>query len=141
MKIDFEISDELAIIIPRSQLLITVANPETYAEPIERLARQLEKCPKLYATDSMKEHPAIFHYFYGGTDMYICEYDKEDTMFGYTILNDDLENSEWGYTSVSEICSITPLNIDYWFEEQTIETALYRRNPEHFRKPASLYRI
>jgi hypothetical protein len=52
-------------------------------------------------------------------------------------LNDDLENSEWGYTSVSEICSIAPLNIDYWFEEQTIEVALYRRNPRHFRKPVS----
>ncbi|GHV13924.1 hypothetical protein FACS189491_09560 [Spirochaetia bacterium] len=121
MKIDYEISDELAVIIPRSQLLITAANPETYAEPIERLAKQLEKCPKLYETDGKDEHPAIFHYFYSGTDIYICEYDREDTMFGYTILNDDLENSEWGYTSVSEICSIAPLNIDYWFEEQTIK--------------------
>ncbi|GHV25432.1 hypothetical protein AGMMS4952_03140 [Spirochaetia bacterium] len=137
MKINFEISDELALIIPRSQLLITAANPETYAGPIEQLTKQLEKCPKLYETDGKEEHPAIFHYFYGGTDIYIAEYDREDTMFGYTILNNDIEMSEWGYTSVSEICSIAPLNIDYWFEEQTIEAALHRRNPGYFRKPAS----
>ncbi|AEF84806.1 conserved hypothetical protein [Treponema primitia ZAS-2] len=138
MKIDFEITNELATIIPRSQLLVTAANPESYAEPIERLARQLEKCPRLYETNGKDEHPAIFHYFYGGTDIFICEYDREDTMFGYTILNNDLVNSEWGYTSVSEICRIAPLNIDYWFEEQTIETALYQRNPDYFKKPKSL---
>jgi hypothetical protein len=138
MKIDFEISVELAIIIPRSQLLVTAANPETYAEPIERLMKRLEKCPKLYKTDDKDERPAIFHYFYGGTDIFICEYDRKDTMFGYNILNNDLENSEWGYASVSEICRIAPLNIDYWFEEQTIEAALYKRNPNYFKKPKSL---
>jgi hypothetical protein len=138
MKIDFEISDELAVIIPRSQLLITAANPISYAEAIERLAKQLEKCPKLYKTDGKAEHPAIFHYFYGATDMYICEYDREDTMFGYTILNSDLDNSEWGYVNPSEITSISPLNIDYYFEEQSIEAALHSKYPEYFRKPASL---
>ena len=86
----------------------------------------------------MEEHPAIFHYFYGGTDIYICEYDGDEDMFGYTILNGDLANSEWGYTSLSEIISIPPMNIDYHFEEQTIEAALYRRYPDHFKKPASL---
>jgi hypothetical protein len=137
MKIDFEISDDVAIIIPHSQLLITAANPVTYGECVKRIAKQLEKCPKLYATDGNDEHPAIFHYFYGGTDIYVCEYDRKDTMFGYTILNNDIEMSEWGYSSISEICSIAPLNIDYWFQEQTIEAALYRRNPDYFRKPAS----
>jgi hypothetical protein len=30
------------------------------------------------------------------------------------------------------------MNIDYHFEEQSIEAALYRRYPDHFKKPASL---
>jgi hypothetical protein len=138
MKINFEIADELAVIIPHSQLLITAANPVSYAGAIERLAEQLEKCPKLYKTDGKDEHPAIFHYFYRSTDMYICEYDREDTMFGYTILNGDLQNSEWGYISLSEITGIPPLNIDYDFEEQSIEAALYLKYPAYFKKPASL---
>jgi hypothetical protein len=138
MKINFEISDELVLIIPRSQLLVTAANPVTYAGAIEQLAEQLKFCPKLYETDAIKEHPAVFHYFYGGTDIYICEYDREDTMFGYTILNGDLQNSEWGYTSLSEITGIPLMNIDYYFEEQSIEAALYKKYPHYFKKPRSL---
>jgi hypothetical protein len=138
MKINFEISDELAVIIPRSQLLITAANPISYAEAIERLAKQLEKCPKLYKTDGKDEHPAIFHYFYRATDIYICEYDRKDTMFGYAILNGDLPNSEWGYINLSDITGISLLNIDYDFEEQSIEAALYSKYPKDFKKPASL---
>jgi hypothetical protein len=78
MKINFEIADELAVIIPHSQLLITVANPISYAGAIERLAKLLEKCPKLYKTDGKDEHPAIFHYFYRATDIYICEYARHE---------------------------------------------------------------
>jgi hypothetical protein len=70
--------------------------------------------------------------------MYICEYDREDTMFGYTVLNGDLQNSEWGYISRSEITGLSLLNIDYDFEEQTIEAALYRKYPHYFKKPALL---
>jgi hypothetical protein len=86
----------------------------------------------------MKEHPAIFHYFCGATDIYVCEFDGEDIMFGFTILNGDLFNSEWGYSSLSEITAIPIMNIDYHFEEQSIEAALYRQYPKHFKKPASL---
>jgi hypothetical protein len=39
MKINFEIAGELAVIIPRGQLLITAANPVSYAGAIERLAK------------------------------------------------------------------------------------------------------
>jgi hypothetical protein len=50
----------------------------------------------------------------------------------------DLPNSEWGYTSLSELTSIPVMNIDYYFEEQSIEAALYRLYPDYFKKPASL---
>jgi hypothetical protein len=59
-------------------------------------------------------------------------------MFGFTILNGDLDNAEWGYTSLSEITSIPVMNIDYHFEEQSIEAARYMRYPHYFIKPASL---
>ena len=87
----------------------------------------------------MKEHPTIFHYFLGGCDSYICEYDQEeDLMFSYGILNGDLDNSDWGYFSAVELTNSKYLNIDYHFEEQSIEVALYEAYLKHFKKPQSL---
>ena len=86
----------------------------------------------------MKEHPAIFHYFYGGTDIYICEYDGINEMFGFAILGGDLEMSEWGYFNLQELTNIAPLNIDYYFSEQSIEAALYTKYPDYYKKPESL---
>jgi hypothetical protein len=43
-----------------------------------------------------------------------------------------------GYTSLSEITGIPVMNIDYHFEEQSVEAARYRRYPQYFKKPASL---
>jgi hypothetical protein len=141
MKQSIIIPPAVAALIPCGQLRVTKENPEAFADALERLEQQLEKCPKIGKTDGMKEHPAIFHYFYGGTDMYICEYDPDDgLLFGYTILNADLDNSEWGYTSLLEIRGISRFNIDYHFEEQSIEAALYKQYPRFFKKPASLER-
>jgi hypothetical protein len=138
MQIVLTTAHKVAALIPHAQYAVTIEHREAFAEALNRLEIQLGKCPKIGETDGMKEHPAIFHYFYGGTDIYICEFDGEDEMFGYTILNDDIHNSEWGYTSLTEITSIPVMNIDYYFEEQSIEAALYRQHPGHFKKPASL---
>ena len=114
-------------------------NLKEFLDGIERLETALKNCPKIGKTDGKKEHPAIFHYFYGGSDIYICEYDPEDNlMFGYGILNGDLQNSEWGYFSLEELANSKYLNIDYHFEEQSIEAALYNQYPRHFKKPKSL---
>jgi hypothetical protein len=122
-------------LIPFGQLAVTKSNLIEFQDGIKRLDEALKKCPKIGKTDGRKEHPAIFHYFYGGSDMYICEYDPDDgQMFGYAILNGDLENSEWGYFSVQEFANSKYINIDYHFEEQTIEAALYKAYPKYFHK-------
>ena len=133
------IPTEVTALIPVFQLEVTKGNLKEFADCIERLETALKNCPKIGKTDGQKEHPAIFHYFYGGSDIYICEYDPEDNlMFGYGILNGDLQNSEWGYFSVEELVNSKYLNIDYHFEEQSIEAALYNQYPRHFKKPQSL---
>jgi hypothetical protein len=129
---------KVAALIPHAQYAVTIEHRESFEEALERLETQLSKCPKIKETDGLQEHPAVFHYFCGGTDIYTCEFDGEDEMFGYIILNGDLRNSEWGYINLSEITSIPVMNIDYYFEEQSIEAALYRQYPGHFKKPASL---
>jgi hypothetical protein len=133
------IPPEVAAIIPLGQYAVTEEHLDTFAEAIERLEGQLRKCPKIGGTDGMKEHPAMFHYFYGGTDMYICEYEPEKgIMFGFFILNGDLQNAEFGYIDVAQIITIPIMNIDYHFEDQSVEAALYKKYPRHFKKPPSL---
>lgn len=71
--------------------------------------KQLEKIPALYATDGQPLAEKIIHqhFFIGSCDWYVCEYDpNEDLAFGYAVLNDDLEMSEWGYISLAELRGI-----------------------------------
>jgi len=136
MKKKFSISNELKTIIPRFQLLTTMETIKEHAAILEKLESQLKKCPKIGETEGMKEHPAIFHFFGNKSDFYICEYSPEaDQMFGYSFINNDLENSEWGYFRASEFGESRLIELDYHFEEQSIEAALYNSYPEYFKKP------
>ena len=132
------IPEGIAALIPYSQLEYTKKYLIEFQDQIHRLAIAYNLCPKIGETDGAKEHPAIFHFFCASTDIYICEYDGKDLMFGYTILNGDLQNAEWGYTSLSEIKKIPLLNIDYYLQVQTIEAALFKTYPRHYKKPQSL---
>jgi hypothetical protein len=138
MKSCITFSSAVLRLIPFVQCEVTMDNTLEFIEALDRLEASLNKCPKIGETDGMKEHPAIFHYFYGSSDFYICEYDRGDEMFGYAILGGDLQNSEWGYFSRYSLVKIPQLNIDYHFEEQTIEAALYTAYPNYFKKPLSL---
>lgn len=69
---------------------------------------RLDRIPRLYETeDTPLEGKAIYlHFFIGGCDWYIAEFDGQDTFFGYAILNHDYMNAEWGYISFSELKKI-----------------------------------
>lgn len=72
----------------------------------EPTSNQLEKLPKLYETEgvSLEDKMIHMHFFIGGSDWYIAEYDPVDRlMFGYAILNNDLLNSEWGIIPYDEL--------------------------------------
>ncbi len=75
----------------------------------EPSARELAKLPKLYANEdagvSLPEVIIHMHFFIGGCDWYIAEYDGENLFFGYANLGDDL-NAEWGYISLEELREI-----------------------------------
>ena len=80
----------------------------------------LSQIPKLYETEHIpiQDKLIYLHFFIGGCDWYVCEFDGQDTFWGYANLNDDL-NAEWGYVSFSELksLSINGIEIDcdlYW---------------------------
>ena len=77
--------------------------------------------PRLRATEHTpaKEKVIYLHFFFGGCDWFAAEFDGHDLFFGFAILNDDFDNAEWGYFTLSELqgINIHGLEIDhdlYW---------------------------
>jgi len=71
--------------------------------------KQLAAMPRLYATDGDDAGEKIIHghFFLGGCDWYVAEYDPDDRLFfGYAILNEDYDNAEWGYVSYDELLEL-----------------------------------
>ena len=66
---------------------------------------RLDQIPRLCETEGtpLSDKLIYLHFFFGGCDWYIAEYDGEDIFFGYAILNGDIINAEWGYISFSEL--------------------------------------
>ena len=82
---------------------------------------QLARIPELYETEEtpLKEKMIHMHFFIGGSDWFIAEYDREDIFFGFAILNNDYQNAEWGYVSFKELKSINISGVEidcdrYW---------------------------
>ena len=66
----------------------------------------------LYATDKTPWEDKIIyeHFFIGGCDWYAAEYSPDELIFfGYAILDNDLDNSEWGYFSFDEMREVKPI--------------------------------
>lgn len=87
----------------------------------EPSSERLAQIPRLYETEStpLKDKLIYLHFFIGGCDWYIAEYDGDDLFFGFAILNNDIECAEWGYVSFSELKSIKikGIEIDCELEE------------------------
>lgn len=88
-------------------------------EPTEE---ELKTLPDLYETENVSLEKKIIHmhFFIGGCDWYVSEYGLSDRLFfGYAILNNDLQNAEWGYVSYDELRDINVRGIEidrdlYW---------------------------
>lgn len=88
-----------------------------------QLARPMG-APPLYAQDG-KGLDAIVHahYFLGGCDWLVTEYDPGDELaFGWACLNGDRQNAELGYVSLLELEEVrVPLRVvKEGYESQTI---------------------
>ncbi len=71
--------------------------------------------PRLYDTENTPwDQKVIYeHFFIGGSDWYAAEYDPSDRLlFGYAVLNQDYQNSEWGYFSLDELKDIRVRGIE-----------------------------
>ena len=91
---------------------------------------RLSKIPSLYETENIKVQDKMIHlhFFIGGCNWYIAEFDGEDLFWGFAILNEDYEMAEWGYVSFSELKSISINGIEIDCEIET--TWRVRRSAE-----------
>lgn len=87
----------------------------------EPTKERLSRIPRLYETEHLpnKDKLIHLHFFIGGCDWYVAEYDGDDIFFGYAILNNDTECAEWGYISFSEMkeLNVSGIEIDCELEE------------------------
>ena len=128
-------------IIPKGQFeftkeLMQGEEGEFFAKKLTELS---ERCKKFTTDEELVNedgtHEIAFHYFGGSTDIFLTQIYEDGTGFGYTILNGDVEMSEWGYTSLEDLRG-TNLELDYHIPEgKTVEQALYEINSDYFKKP------
>jgi hypothetical protein len=132
------IPQAVAAIIPQRQLQAIKRNINAYIGVIEHFEAQLKKCPSLIERSTKpKEHPVILHYFTNDTDIYIGEYDGHNFMYGYAIFDKNITDAQFDYFSRTDIIAIPGIILNCDKEEQTIEAALHKRYPNHFRDPQS----
>jgi hypothetical protein len=70
---------------------------------------ELSRLPIFYETEKipLKERIVYMHFFVGGSDWYVVEWDLySHIFFGFVILNNDYEMAEWGYFSFEELCGL-----------------------------------
>jgi len=65
----------------------------------------LNRMPQIGETDGKSNATVVVqgHFFMGGNDWFITEFDGEDRFFGFAILNGDYDMAEWGYISFNEL--------------------------------------
>jgi superfamily II DNA or RNA helicase len=81
---------------------------EDFIQNLERLEQELSEIPKLYKQSKLGKDAIVHaHYFLGGTDYYITEWDGKDTLYGYAILNGDTQMAELGYVGREDIMKTT----------------------------------
>lgn len=83
---------------------------------------RLLKIPRLYETGNipLKDKLIYLHFFIGGCDWYVAEFNRSDLFWGFAILNNDYEMAEWGYFSFREMKEINISGIEIDCESEDI---------------------
>lgn len=82
-------------------------------------ASHLSKIPELYETESipLKEKLIHLHFFLGGSDWYVSEFNGTDTFWGFIILNRNDSYGEWGYFTLHKLDQLNVRGFEVEFDE------------------------
>ena len=133
---------ELSKVIPSMQFMVMKEAKEEYPFMIKGVKDALDNIPPMYAQDGKGKNAVVWlHYFHGGSDWYITELDKESNVaFGYVILNQDSQMSEFGQISLDELVDIDLMNLDLYWSVKTLNQAFQQANyQELVQEPVEIY--
>lgn len=86
--------------------------PAFYFYENELSSRRKKEGSTLKGSDVTIAH---LHYFSANSDWFVSEWDGEDTLYGYAILDGNYENAEFGYLSLNELRSSRSIELDlHW---------------------------
>jgi hypothetical protein len=125
----------LALVPTHQQSTLRGMESNDFNEVIQTITKLVEALPDYCAEgyDPDTNETAYLHYFYGGCDWFIMNWDSDNQEFyGYAILNSDIEMSEYGYISVDELISDGRIELDFYWTPVTVEEAVNEKYPGKF---------
>lgn len=148
MKIQNTLPNNVRKFMPLHQQSIVTDNEcyDEYKDIIQRLDQEIANIPEseqLPSKKMIRKRGSRFsciqvfaHYFYGGCDWFILEKDmKNDILFGYAILNDDVQMSELGSIYLSDLTTDGRVELDFYWNKCSLAESLHSKYPSHFPKP------
>lgn len=128
----------LAKFVPSRELAALKVNmegeeKEFFISMLNELERRIRNMPPLGSEENL-DAPVLLHYFLGGCDWWLSSLDPEDMIaFGYTVLNRNWENAEFGDVWLPEIIDlkIGPFQVEldlYWNPETSLRDVM-AKNP------------
>ena len=135
-------------LVPKQQVafLMEMDDPTEARDILVNVVKAYEDIPTLYKQDGKGYNAvAYLHYFVGGTDWWITEYDKQtNQMFGYVVLNEDWQMSEFGYIDASffvnnDLNLLQKPELDFNFRYKTINEILEKNYPSKVQPPVERY--
>jgi hypothetical protein len=131
---ELKIGKNLKKILPLFQLeFLKEAGGAEFNSILQNLEEQIISIPELYKQSDLDQSNQMVyaHYFYGGSDWYVLEWDREENLFfGYVILNQDFFNAEYGYFSFEELDETRKIELDFHWQIKPLMEIVNKIKPQ-----------
>jgi hypothetical protein len=121
------------------------ADPMEARDMLVNIVKAYQDIPNLYEQDGKGYNAVVYlHYFVGGTDWYITEWDRANEFYGFVVLNGDWQMAEFGYFPKEYLIDndLSPLNkpeLDFYWKYKTINEILEKEYPQGVKPPIERY--
>lgn len=117
------------------QKFLMQQNSEELDQVLLDLETSLSKIPTKQQSGTIENQTVFAHYFVGGSDWYVLDYNKgRNEFFGYVILNGDTQMAETGYFSANELVEDGRVELDFYFSTGKLIDILVKAYPSYYGK-------
>ena len=131
----YKMSAKLKAFIPKhQQKVIRSWNEDLKKDVLAPLDKQIQAIPKRQSS-GIDELIVYAHFFYAGSDWFITDWNGKNELFGYTILNGDVQMSELGGLWLSDLVNDGRVELDFHWTPKYLAEALFESGSAYFPKP------